>query len=873
MKTRLCLALCALLVRPWAELLSAAPPPETPPGPRNAGVATLIVLDASGSMRERIKGESKMDIAKRAVRELVEGLPAAAQLGLVVYSHRSAGDCKDIELLIPPGPLDRAAFITAVEQIKPRGMTPISAALEFAASALDHPARPGCIILVSDGEETCGKDPCTTAARLTGTGVEMIVHTVAFDMSARQAKSIACIARTTGGRFLQAQDAASLKDALAVAVAESVIPPAPPPAALPEPARPQPQPAEPIVPAAPAPEPLPPAPPPVTLKADPAVLAGSEFPVGWTGPDAAGDFITIVPAGTPDEDGGNITYTRQGSPLQLTALDDAGEAEIRYVDGKSHAVLGRLAIKVTPVEATLEGPAEAVAGSAVSVGWTGPNNPGDYVTVVPKAAPDREYAHYAATRQGSPVSLRVPMDEGEGEIRYVSGQRGRILARRPIRVVAAVVSLSAPEEAPVESPVEVAWTGPNNEGDYVTIVPKSAPDSRYEKYAATRQGSPVTIAVPAEPGDGEIRYVSGDGARVLARRAIRFVATEATLAAPAEASAEVSVEIAWTGPNNAGDYITIVPATAKDNQYAKYARVQQGSPVQIEVPADPGECEIRYVTGQGRVLARRPIRVLATGASLEGPEEAVAESLVEIAWTGPNNSGDYVTIVPVGTPDNRYGKYAVTSGGSPVRVAAPSDAGGCEIRYVTGAGKVLARRPIAVTAPEVSLEAPDTAGAESLVEIGWAGPNTPGDYITIVPKGTPDNKYAKYTPTRAGTPVRVAAPSAAGEGEIRYVSGGGKVLSRRPIRLVAAEITLQAAAQARPGSPVAVTWTGPNNPGDFISIVPKAAPDGTRGRYAATSRGSPLQVQAPAEKGPAEIRYHGGQSGRVLARQPIEIRD
>ncbi|MFO7648105.1 hypothetical protein, partial [Halomonas campaniensis] len=59
------------------------------------------------------------------------------------------------------------------------------------------------------------------------------MHTVAFDMTTRQAKSIACIAHATGGRFLQAKDAASLKDALAVAVAESVAPPPPvPPPAL-----------------------------------------------------------------------------------------------------------------------------------------------------------------------------------------------------------------------------------------------------------------------------------------------------------------------------------------------------------------------------------------------------------------------------------------------------------------------------------------------------------------------------------------------------------------------------------------------------------------------------------------------------------------
>lgn len=68
--------------------------------------ATLIVFDASGSMSSRIKGETKMAIARRVVRELVTALPANTRLGLVAYGHRKANDCQDIELLIAPDVLD-----------------------------------------------------------------------------------------------------------------------------------------------------------------------------------------------------------------------------------------------------------------------------------------------------------------------------------------------------------------------------------------------------------------------------------------------------------------------------------------------------------------------------------------------------------------------------------------------------------------------------------------------------------------------------------------------------------------------------------------------------------------------------------------------
>ena len=72
----------------------------------------------------------------------------------------------DIELVIPPAQVDKVAFIKAIDGIQPRGMTPLSAAVQFAAEALAYTTRKANIILVSDGLETCGKDPCSTASEL-----------------------------------------------------------------------------------------------------------------------------------------------------------------------------------------------------------------------------------------------------------------------------------------------------------------------------------------------------------------------------------------------------------------------------------------------------------------------------------------------------------------------------------------------------------------------------------------------------------------------------------------------------------------------------------------------------------------------------------
>jgi len=751
-----CAAGCfASVLLPLVGVRAAGTPAATPePG------STIIVLDASGSMRGRLGGETKMEIAKRSVRELVEALPEGTPLGLVVYSHRRGGDCKDIELVIAPGPLEKAKFVTAVAAIQPRGLTPLTDAVEFAAEALDYKNRKASVILVSDGEETCGKKPCETAARLEAVGRDLTVHAVAFDLGDKASRSFACLATGTGGRFLQANDAASLKDALTLAVAESTVA-APPPAEKLDAA---------------------------TITAPSTVVAGARFEATWTGPDNPGDYLTIVPAGARDDVHANFTYTRQGSPLHVTALIEPGAAEIRYVTSRSRTILARAAITILPAEATLEAAPEAPAGGKVAVVWTGPDNTGDFITVVPVGTPEGDYAGYADTKGGSPAEITVPIEPGACEIRYVNGQGRKTLAKRAVKVVPVEVTLAAVDRVAVGATVDVTWTGPANTGDYLTIVPKAFTDDRFAEYANASDASPSRIRAPIEPGECEIRYVSGQGRKVLARRALAVVALEVTLAAAEQVEAGAAVSITWDGPGYRGDYLTIVPKGLPDGGYAQYADTSRGSPVEVHAPIEPGECEIRYMAGQGaRVLARRPIRVVAATITLEAPAEVVAGAPVVITWTGPGNRGDYITVVPKTFRDDQYGKYLDVSAGSPLTILAPMDVGACEIRYVSGQGaRVLARRDLRTTAAQITLKGPASAPANTAVAIEWTGPNNPGDFITIVPKATADGSYKRYTFTSGGSPLRVQAPAEPGPAEMRYMSSRGNVvLARAPIDITA----------------------------------------------------------------------------------------
>lgn len=194
------------------------------------GQRVLLILDASGSMRGRIEGLSKMDIAKDVVAKVVSTWKPEDELGLIAYGHRQKGSCDDIQVLKEPGPLDKAAFLRAVDGLSPKGKTPLTAAVRMAAEALQYTEKKATVILVSDGIETCNQDPCSVAEELEKSGVGLTVHTVGFGLDDKGAVAqLKCLADKTGGIAVLADNAGELQDALSKTVAASEAPPEPQP--------------------------------------------------------------------------------------------------------------------------------------------------------------------------------------------------------------------------------------------------------------------------------------------------------------------------------------------------------------------------------------------------------------------------------------------------------------------------------------------------------------------------------------------------------------------------------------------------------------------------------------------------------------------
>ncbi|WP_425410676.1 VWA domain-containing protein [Hyphococcus sp.] len=717
----------------------------------------ILVMDASGSMWGQIEGEAKIAIAKRVLGDLLSDLPPERRLGLIAYGHNRKGDCADIEELAAVG-ADRAAIAAAVEGLSPKGKTPMADSIKLAAEKLKYTENKATVILVSDGIETCAPDPCGVAAALEQAGVDFTAHVIGFDVTEENdAAQLRCIAENTGGDYVSASDADELSDALEETVAAapevvtetkvrlratelegglvieeglewSVTPAGGGDAVFTESDAG-------VVDAVIAPGVYDitvtrPAdgltgdqkgvridentwktvtialtfPVEATLRAEPAGegVAGSVVKVHWTGPDRRGDYIAI--AEKDADNGAYITYayTRGGSPAEIRLPVESGDYELRYMLGRPIRTLASINMTVTPASATLSAPDTAIAGSEISVEFTGPPaGSGDWVTIVAPDAADNKYTSYHYTRSGSPATIRMPLEAGEYELRFVQNNT-KVLARRPITVTAASASVSGPQTAVAGEEVQIEFTGPEPaSGDWITVTAPDAPPKKYNDYHYTRSGSPATVRMPLEPGEYEIRFVQGNS-KVIARQPITVTQATATLSANDTAVAGETVSVDFTGPEPAsGDWITVIAPDAPDNKFTDYEYTKSGSPAQIRMPLDAGEYEIRFVQANKKVLARRPITVTPASATLDGPSSAKAGETIEIAFTGPPpGQGDYVAISKKGAPDNKYENYAYTKSGSPLRLRAPKEPGEYELRFVHGYKKVLTRAPITVTSAE-----------------------------------------------------------------------------------------------------------------------------------------------------------------------------
>lgn len=161
--------------------------------------------------------------AKRLLADMVDSLQTNenVELAFRVYGHqfdRREQHCEDSKLEVPFGKDNHQQIITKLLQIKPKGNTPIAYSLSQTANDFpDDPHARNIIIIITDGLESCGGDPCQVSMALQKRRIFLKPFVIGIGMNENYEKQFGCL-----GQFFDAKDIASFRDVLNLAIKQTL---------------------------------------------------------------------------------------------------------------------------------------------------------------------------------------------------------------------------------------------------------------------------------------------------------------------------------------------------------------------------------------------------------------------------------------------------------------------------------------------------------------------------------------------------------------------------------------------------------------------------------------------------------------------------
>lgn len=296
--------------------------------------------------------------------------------------------------------------------------------------------------------------------------------------------------------------------------------------------------------------------------------------------------------------------------------------------------------------------------------------------------------------------------------------------------------------------------------------------------------------------------------------------------------------------------------------------------VKVTAPVHPGEYGLALVRKGQR--EREHLTVFAVEdveATLDPPGTVAINEEFEVGWSGPVQAGATIAVLnPEDAPKRARWSYIYTANAKSdtVKLRAPREPGTYRIVYEMKR-RILEEMELVVGASEAKLTGPGEIGAGSPVEIGWEGPDNPGDRLGFAEPGSDklSGRYG-YLANHEENTLQLTAPEETGAWEVLYLTGD-VVLARHPIEVTPVTATLEAPAEVVAGTRFDVTWTGPGNRSDRIQIHgPGESGDLVGASYFKGRGENPVTMTAPFEVGNYFLKYITAK-GKPLAERPITV--
>ena len=175
-------------------------------------------------MLGRWQSGRKIDIAKQLLTNITDSLKDVKnlELGLRVYGHQRSfppQDCDDTKLEINfiPSNIFSERIRGKLSMIKAKGTTPIAKSLEEAAADFPIDNSRNIVILITDGKEECGMDPCAVSRLFAKKGIILKPFVIGIGLDKSWQDNLDCV-----GTFFDAANERDFSNILNVVISHVV---------------------------------------------------------------------------------------------------------------------------------------------------------------------------------------------------------------------------------------------------------------------------------------------------------------------------------------------------------------------------------------------------------------------------------------------------------------------------------------------------------------------------------------------------------------------------------------------------------------------------------------------------------------------------
>lgn len=167
----------------------------------------LLVAEHDRLMRQarNMPGEKRIDVAKKVTIDAIQGAPGETSIGLVSFQQCSA---RPHGSFAPP---QRPSLIRTVRGLSDDDSTPLAESITQAAWLLSGGRTTDAyanMVVISDGEDSCGGDPCIAARRAKARKPGLVINVIDLSNSG----NLKCVSSATGGFYKRRNEGMDLSE-------------------------------------------------------------------------------------------------------------------------------------------------------------------------------------------------------------------------------------------------------------------------------------------------------------------------------------------------------------------------------------------------------------------------------------------------------------------------------------------------------------------------------------------------------------------------------------------------------------------------------------------------------------------------------------